>query len=101
MPGMNLAVGEGRPRERAGRHLSDDAVETKPNFVITVDPALRRPDDTAVEARAAGWPRQDREEGVNPRLRAPLLPARRVLRTARTGGAVFRSAASSGSYDAP
>ena len=33
---------------------SDDAVETKPNFVITVDPALSaEPDDTAVEARAA------------------------------------------------
>ena len=55
-PGMNLAVGEMADLEKAHQAdiVSDDAVETKPNFVITVDPALSaEPDDTAVEARAA------------------------------------------------
>ena len=55
-PGMNIAVGE--MDELQGAHeadiVSDDAVETKPNFVITVDPNLTaEPDDTAVEQRAA------------------------------------------------
>ena len=55
-PGMNLAVGEMADLEKAHQAdiVSDDAVETKPNCVITVDPALSaEPDDTAVEARAA------------------------------------------------
>ncbi|MEG0419030.1 4Fe-4S dicluster domain-containing protein [Gordonibacter sp.] len=55
-PGMNLAVGEMAELQKTHQAdlVSDDTVETKPNFVITVDPLLAaEPDDTAVAERAA------------------------------------------------
>lgn len=55
-PGMNLGVGEMDDLKAAHEAdiVSDNATETMPNFVITVDPLLaEEPDDIAVEGVAA------------------------------------------------
>ena len=103
-PGMNLAVGEMADLEKAHQAdiVSDDAVETKPNFVITVDPA--RPTTPPWRRAPPSWPRPRPRRRRKPlRLRAPS-PSRRAgfLRTApHWRGRFACSAASSGSYDDP